>query len=196
MNVGNSVKSPGLVFVVSAPSGAGKRTVIERLHQIESGLVTTISATTRPRRPDEEHGRDYYFLSRAAFDEQAAQGAFLEWAEVHGNRYGTLKAELDRCVASGNDVIVELDVQGMRSLRARRNDVVSIFIMPPSLPELEQRLRKRKMNDAADMALRLENAREEIAARNEYDYVIVNDKVADAAAEMARIIREERRKHR
>lgn len=179
--------------MISAPSGAGKRTIINKVREAEEHVTTTVSATTRAPRPGEEDGLDYYFLSREAFEARIEQGDFVEWAEVHGNLYGTLHEELDRCLATGRDVLLELDVQGMRSLRALRGgDMVSVFLMPPSIEELERRLRGRGADDEAVIALRLRNAREEMAARNEFDHVIVNDDLERAARELAGILRDAR----
>ena len=182
----------GLVFVVSAPSGGGKRTVLSKVMEADPRLTLTVSAATRAPRPGEEEGRDYYFLPRDVFEQRAAAGEFAEWANVHGNLYGTLTAELDRHTSSGKDVVLELDVQGMRSLKARRPEAVTVFIAAPSMQELEARLRNRGTNDEADIRRRLENARTEMAARGEYDYVIVNDRLDDAVADMAAIVRVER----
>lgn len=182
----------GLLIVMSAPSGAGKQALLARLRETEPGILSTVSATTRPPRAGEMHGRDYYFLSREDFARRLDAGDFVEWAEVHGNCYGTLGEELDRCLATGQDVLLELDVQGMRHLRALRPDVLTVFLLPPSFEELERRLRKRNANAEDDMALRLRNAREEMAAQHEFDYRIVNDNLDRAASEMADIIRRER----
>lgn len=184
----------GLIIVMSAPSGAGKQALLSAVRQREPNIVTTVSATTRPPRPAEVDGRDYFFMDEATFQRKLAEGAFIESAEVHGRHYGTLKEELERCLASGRDVVLELDVQGMRSLSAMRDDVVSVFLMPPSIEELQLRLRKRNANDPEDMALRLRNAQEEMKARIEFDYVVVNDVLERAADEMAQIIQKERQR--
>ena len=124
--------SPKIV-VLSAPSGAGKNSLMERLRALGVPVAVTVSATTRAPRPGEEHGGHYHFMSREAFEAQRDAGAFYEWAVVHGNLYGTLKAEVERCLASGAHVVLELDVQGMRHLKAMRDDVVTVFLMPPSM---------------------------------------------------------------
>ncbi len=182
----------GILVVMSAPSGAGKRTLLEKLWETRPSLETTVSATTRAPRPAEVDGEDYHFLDRETFERRVAAGDFVEWAEVHGNLYGTLREELDRRLASGHDIILELDVQGMRNLKAQRDDVVTVFLTPPSLEELERRLRNRGTEDEAVIALRLRNARDEMAAQDEFDYVIVNDDLDRAAAEMENILRTER----
>jgi len=181
----------GLLIVVSAPSGAGKRTVLQRLAETESGLATTVSATTRAPRAGEIEGRDYYFLSREVFDRRVTAGDFVEWAEVHGHRYGTLQSELDRLTASGKDVVIEIDVQGMRNLRTLRKDMISVFIVAPSQAELERRLRERGTNSQEDIALRLRNAEMEMAGRHEYDYIVINDELDRAAADLRAILRAE-----
>ena len=161
---------------------------MERLRALGVPVAVTVSATTRAPRPGEEQGGHYYFMSRAAFEAERDAGAFYEWAVVHGNLYGTLKSEVERCLASGAHVVLELDVQGMRHLKALRSDVVTVFLMPPSMEELERRLRTRGANDEADIALRLKNARAEIAAKDEFDFVIVNDDLDRAAADLEQIL--------
>jgi guanylate kinase len=178
----------GKLFVVSAPSGAGKKTVLDRLLAQDPQLTYSVSATTRDPRPGEVDGKEYYFLDRAEFERRVTDGAFVEWAEVHGNLYGTLRSELERLRSSGKDVVLEIDVQGMRNLKRDGLDAATIFIMPPSLAELERRLNKRGTNNLEDIAVRLRNARDEIAARGEYDHVVVNDEVGRAAEEMKQII--------
>lgn len=182
----------GLVLVLSAPSGAGKQTLLRKLKESLRSLTTTTSATTREPRADEDHGRDYYFMSRDEFESALNEDAFVEWAEVHGNFYGTLKEELDRCLQAGNDVVLELDVQGMRNLRNLGIPLLSVFLMPPSLEELERRLRARGANGEEDIALRLRNAEEEIASRHEFDHVVINDNVDRAAGELRELIRNAR----
>lgn len=183
----------GILLVISAPSGAGKLTLLNEVRQrAVDRFVTTISATTRPPRKGEADGREYYFLGRADFEARRDAGAFVEWAEVHGNLYGTLHSELDRCLATGKDVILELDVQGMKSLKRERPDMVSVFLMPPSLDELERRLRKRGSESEDVIALRVRNAAGEIAERGAFDYIVVNDKIETAASDLEAIIRAER----
>ena len=185
-------KRRGLVLVVSAPSGAGKRTILSHVQRRDPKLVYAVSATTRPPRKDEVDGLDYHFLEEEIFLAQRDAGAFAEWAEVHGNYYGTPLADLKRLIATGKDVLVEVDVQGMRQLRGASLDIVSVFIMPPSLEELEARLKRRGENTPADQAVRLQNAREELAARFEYDYIVVNRVLEDAVGDIEAIVRAER----
>lgn len=184
------------IFVVSAPSGAGKHTVLHEVLSRVPNVVFSISATTRPPRSGERDGRDYYFVDEATFMRRRAAGEFAEWAEVHGHLYGTLHSELERGVSSGNDVLLQIDVQGMRNVSKLRPESVTVFIMPPSLEVLEKRLRKRGANDEADIALRLENAQREMAAANEFDYVVVNNDLESAIADVEGIIRAERCRNR
>ena len=178
----------GSLYVISAPSGAGKNALLDEVRRRETRIASTVSATTRAPRSGERDGVDYHFLDRDAFQRRVAAGDFAEWAEVHGNLYGTLRSELDRCLATGSDVILELDVQGMRSLKGLYPDVETIFLAPPSMAELERRLRNRGTNDDADIALRMRNAEIEMAARDEFAYIIVNDTIDRAAAEMVEIL--------
>ncbi len=180
-------ESPKIV-VLSAPSGAGKNTLMARLRERGVPVAVTVSVTTRRPRPGEAEGEHYHFVSRGEFEARLADDAFYEWAEVHGNLYGTLKSEVERCLASGQHVVLELDVQGMRHMRKLRPDAVSVFLMPPGLDELERRLRSRGTNDEADIALRLRNAEVEMAARTEFDHVVVNDDLERAAVELERIL--------
>jgi len=187
------VATLGVLLVISAPSGAGKLTLLNKVRESQAGsFVTTVSATTRSPRTGEEHGRDYYFLSREEFELKREAEEFVEWAEVHGNLYGTLFSELDRCLATGKDVILELDVQGMESLKEIRHDVVTVFLMPPSLEVLENRLRNRGTDEDDVIALRLKNASDEMAQRHGFDYIVVNDKIEQAASDLEAIIRAER----
>lgn len=183
----------GVLLVISAPSGAGKLTLLNKVRESQAGsFVTTVSATTRAPRTGEVHGQDYYFLTREDFEAKQAADEFVEWAEVHGNLYGTLYSELDRCLATGKDVILELDVQGMESLKEIRHDVVTVFLMPPSLEVLETRLRNRGTDEDDVIALRLKNAGDEMAQRHGFDYIVVNDKIDQAASDLEAIIRAER----
>jgi len=179
----------GRIFVVSAPSGAGKHTILKRTLARDPGLTYSISATTRKPRAGEQDGREYYFLDRPAFEKRVAAGEFAEWAEVHGNLYGTLRGELDRIVASGKDALLELDVQGMRNVKRLGIDAVTVFIMAPSLEELGQRLRARGTDSDEVIAVRLKNALDEMAARDEYDNVIVNVDIREAVAELEAIVK-------
>ena len=177
----------GLLFVVSAPSGTGKTTVVERLVTVLPDLAMSRSYTSRPARPGEADGVDYNFVSRARFEEMMAADAFLEWADVFGNLYGTCEADAERDLQQGRDLVLVIDVQGARQVRQRHPDTVGVFVMPPSFAVLEQRLRGRSKDTEAAMQQRLETARAEVAAFAEYDYVIVNDEL-DACVERLRAI--------
>ena len=180
------------VIVVSAPSGGGKRTVLEHVMASDPDLEVAVSCTTRAPRDGEVEGEDYYFLDRAAFEAKIAEGAFAEWAEVHGNLYGTLKAELEQRMATGKDVVLEVDVQGMRQVKASGLNPATAFITVPNLEVLRQRIEHRGQNDPADTALRLKNAEEEMAAQDEFDQVIVNDNLDEAVAAFHAFLREAR----
>ena len=177
------------LFVVSAPSGAGKRTILDKVFAEDDALAYVVSATTRTPRANEVEGRNYYFMSVDEFQSRIDADAFVEWAEVHGHLYGTLRDELAQRLASGKDVVLELDVQGMRQVQAARPDAVTVFVMAPSMAELERRLRERGANDSEDMALRLANARQEVAVRYEFEYIVVNDELARAVEDMRAIVR-------
>jgi guanylate kinase len=177
----------GLLFVVSAPSGTGKTTVVERLVMVLPDLALSRSYTSRAARPGEADGVDYNFVSRARFEEMMAADAFLEWADVFGNLYGTRAADVERDLQQGRDLVLVIDVQGARQVRQRYPDTVGVFVMPPSFAVLEQRLRGRSKDTEAAMQRRLETARAEVAAFAEYQYVIVNDEL-DACVDRLRAI--------
>ena len=189
----------GDLYVVSAPSGAGKRTVLEGVMVDDDRLVLAISATTRAPRPHEVDGVDYYFLDREEFLRRVEKDAFAEWADVHGSLYGTLREELQRRRATGKDVVLELDVEGMLNVRDMYPEAVTLFIMPPSLEVLEARLRGRGTETEDDIARRLSNARAEMDAFYQFDYNVVNDDLAVAIADVKAIVRAQRcrgRRHR
>jgi guanylate kinase len=182
----------GLLFVVSAPSGAGKTTVVDRLVQVSPRLAKSRSYTSRPRRPGEAEGVDYNFISRQRFEEMIARGDFLEWADVFGNLYGTSRLDTDRILAAGMDLVLVIDVQGARIVRKRIGDSVGTFVLPPSFQVLEQRLRDRCQDSEPEIARRLATARKEIAAVDEYDYVVVNDDFDRCVGELTAIVAAER----
>ncbi len=183
-----------MILVVSAPSGGGKHAVLSQVRDRDASLEYVVSATTRAPRPNERDGVDYHFLTKEAFQAQIEAGAFAEWAEVHGNYYGTPLAELRESMAAGRDTLLEIDVQGMRQIKQTGVELVTAFIMPPSLEILRERLERRAADEPSQMSLRLANAREEMAAWPEFDYVIVNDMLAEAVADLEAIIRAERRR--
>jgi guanylate kinase len=183
----------GLLFVVSAPSGTGKTTLVEHLVKEVPSLRMSRSYTSRPVRDGECHGVDYNFVTRARFEEMVAGDEFLEWADVFGNLYGTRRADTERLLAQGQDVVLVIDVQGARQVRRRQMlPTTSIFVLPPSFEVLEQRLRGR-CNDPEDaIRRRLVAARDEVAAFIEYDYVVVNDEVAACVDRLRGIVIAER----
>ncbi len=184
----------GILFVVSAPSATGKTTVVEQLVQVLPGLRMSRSYTSRPARPGEEDGLDYNFITRAAFEAMIARDAFLEWADVFGNYYGTGKEETQSRLAAGEDLVLVIDVQGARQVRDRVPETVAIFMLPPSFEVLEQRLRKRSKDPEPEMLRRLEAARREVDAVSSYDYVVVNDLLERCVGELAGIVVAERAK--
>jgi guanylate kinase len=177
----------GLLFVVSAPSGTGKTTVVERLVQVVPDLALSRSYTSRPIRPGETDGIDYNFITRIRFEEMVEGDAFLEWADVFGNLYGTGGAEAERELAAGRDLVLVIDVQGARQVRLRCSDTVNVFVLPPSFAVLERRLRGRSKDSEDAIQRRLQTAREEVAAVLEYDYVVVNDQL-DACVDRLRSV--------
>jgi guanylate kinase len=182
----------GLLFVVSAPSGTGKTTVVERLVQVVPDLGLSRSYTSRAARVGEVDGVDYNFITRQRFEAMIAQDAFLEWADVFGNFYGTAAADTARERASGRDLVLVIDVQGARQVRTRCVGTVGVFVLPPSYEVLEQRLRGRSKDAEAAMQRRLATARAEVAAFVEYDYVIVNDELDACVQRLAAIVQAER----
>lgn len=187
------MRAPGQLFIVSAPSGTGKTTLVERLVRTVDNLVMSRSYTSRPPRGDEVNGVDYNFVSRSRFEEMVAAGQFLEWAEVFGNLYGTSAADTVRCLQSGQDLVLVIDVQGARQVRQAQQaklrgfPSIAVFILPPSLEVLERRLRGRSKDAEAAIRRRLEVARQEVSAFEEYDYVVVNDEV-DACVDRLRAV--------
>lgn len=168
------VRSP-FIAVISGPSGVGKSTVVDRVLEQLPGFVASTSVTTRAPRGDERDGYDYFFVSREEFDKRRDAGEFLEWAEVHGNLYGTPVAFVSRKLEEGASVILEIDVQGGAKVRERYPDAVLIFLIPPSYEELQKRLRKRATDDETVVRERLENAKKEISCYSIYDYIVLND---------------------
>jgi guanylate kinase len=177
------------LFVVSGPSGVGKGTVIRALRERMPAIALATSATTRPIRAGERHGREYYFLSPEEFERAREQGAFLEHVEFAGHRYGTLRSEVERRLESGESVVLEIDVEGAREVKRMRPDAVLVFIAPPTVTELETRLRHRETNSPEEIRARLAIARAELGAAREFDYRITNDHVSRAAEELERTIR-------
>src|SRR6185436_14335517 len=182
----------GLLFIVSAPSGTGKTTLVERVVQRVPHLRMSRSYTSRPARVGEKDGVDYNFISRDLFEEMIRNGAFLEWADVFGNYYGTALADTDAIRASGEDVVLVIDVQGARQVRSRGIETVGIFVLPPSAAILEQRLRGRSKDSEEQIRQRLETACREVGEYAEYEYVVVNEEIEAAAARIGAIVLAER----
>jgi len=183
----NEQRSRGLLFVVSAPSGTGKTTVVERLVQIFPDLGMSRSYTSRAMREGEQDGVDYNFITRERFEAMVAEDAFLEWADVFGNLYGTGKTETERELVGGRDLILVIDVQGARQVRSHGAHAIGIFVLPPSFDALESRLRGRSKDSEDAIRKRLSTARREVRAVAEYEYVIVNDAL-DACVDRLRSI--------
>ena len=182
----------GLLFIVSAPSGAGKTTLVERLVERVPNLTMSRSYTSRPARAGEMDGVDYNFVTRRRFEEMIAGGEFLECADVFGNLYGTSSADTGRILESGNDVVLVIDVQGARKVRQGGIDATAIFVMPPSSGALEERLRGRSKDSEDAIQRRLQVARDEVAAFAEYDYLVVNDELTAAVDRLRGIVVAER----
>jgi guanylate kinase len=178
------------VFVITGPSGVGKGTLIRALRERVPELELSVSATTRRARPGETQGVDYHFLSDDEFERHVAAGDFVEHAEYSGRRYGTLREELERSVAGGHPVVLEIEVQGARQVRDTLPEAVQIFITPPSEDALRARLIGRGTDDADQVAKRLDTAREELAAKDEFGHVICNDRLEDAAGQLERVVRD------
>jgi guanylate kinase len=179
-------------IILSAPSGGGKTTIAKRLLAARSDTIGySVSATTRAPRDGEAHERDYYFMSREEFERRRVANEFAEWAEVHGNLYGTLRREVERVLGQGKHVLMDIDVQGARQFHRAFPDSVLIFVLPPSAEVLMQRLKGRSTEDPATLALRLRNARDEIKAISDYQYVVVNDDLDKALDYVTSIIKAE-----
>ncbi len=181
--------------MVSAPSAGGKGTILKELFRQDGNLRMSVSATTRQPRPGEENGKDYYFMSREEFQELVAGGRMLEHAEYVGNCYGTPREPVEEWLAQGLDMVLEIDVQGGAQIKRLAPDCVSVFITPPSMEVLEKRLRDRGTEDDETVRKRLAAAREELPHAEDYDYIVVNDRLEDAVEDMLAILRSEKRKY-
>ncbi len=182
----------GKLFVISGPSGSGKTTLVTRVLSNAENLRFSISYTTRSMRAGEVGGEHYEFVSREEFQDMIERDSFAEWAEVHGNFYGTPRADIEKWIETGVDVILDIDVQGARRLRGVFDDAVFIFVVPPSLEILEQRLRDRKSEQDRDISIRLGIVREEVACSKCYDYIIINDEADVAAGRIEAVILSQR----
>ena len=186
----------GILFVISSPSGGGKGTLIRRLLQAVPGVGYSVSWTTRAPRPGEVDGVNYRFVSEEAFTKMRQANGFLEWAVVHGNLYGTARDAVKKEMAQGRDIILEIDVQGARAVRKAMRSVVSVFILPPSFEVLRERLTARMTERPEELELRLANARGEVEQYRYFDYLILNDEVERAAAQLSAVVSAERARRR
>ncbi|HVS20756.1 MAG TPA: guanylate kinase [Pyrinomonadaceae bacterium] len=182
----------GMLIVVSSPSGGGKGTLIDRVLKTVPGVSYSVSYTTRAPRRAEQDGREYFFVSTAAFEDLIQRGEFLEWANVYGHLYGTSHTQVERERAAGRDIILEIDVQGAASIRRRIDDAVSVFILPPSFELLRERLVARGTDSPADLARRLRGAPAEVEQYKDFQYVILNDAINRASSQLASVIYAER----
>lgn len=182
----------GGLIIISSPSGGGKGTLIREVLRSMPDITFSVSYTTRPIREGEQDGRDYFFVSRTEFEALIDKGEFLEYAEVHGNLYGTSRAQVQKVMNEGTDVLLEIDVQGARILNEKAPEAISIFIMPPSFPVLQTRLTLRATESSGDLQLRLQNSFDEVKAYELFKYVIINDDLNHAVEDLRTIIRAER----
>ncbi|MBA2964975.1 MULTISPECIES: guanylate kinase [Ramlibacter] len=186
---------PGNLFVVAAPSGAGKSSLVKALLELDSQVQPSVSHTTRPPRGQEKHGREYFFVSAQEFDQMVLAGSFVEWAHVHGKRYGTSKKMIEDRIAQGADVILEIDFQGALQIKRIFANAVLVFILPPSWEELRSRLERRGEDAPHVIELRLQNAAEEMAKATEFDFVIINELFERALFDLKAIVHAQRLKY-
>jgi len=186
---------PGNLFVVAAPSGAGKSSLVKALMELDSRVQPSVSHTTRAPRGQEKHGREYYFVSNEEFDAMVQAGAFVEWAHVHGKRYGTSRKAIEERMAQGGDVVLEIDWQGALQIRQLFSNAVLIFILPPSWEELRSRLERRGEDSADIIELRLRNASEEMAQARAFDFVIINELFERALFDLKTVVHSQRLKY-
>ncbi|HTZ36024.1 MAG TPA: guanylate kinase [Stellaceae bacterium] len=188
-----AIRRRGFLLVLSSPSGAGKTTITRRLLERDATLSLSVSVTTRPRRPGEADGKDYTFIDQAAFDRMAAAGELLEHARVFGHCYGTPRAPIEAAIGAGRDIVTDIDWQGTQQVKASlRDDLVTVFILPPSVAALEARLKTRAQDSAAVVAQRMAKSAEEMSHWPEYDYVIVNDDLEASVARAQAVVTAER----
>ena len=183
---------PGNLYVVAAPSGAGKSSLVKALMEVDHGVKPSISHTTRAPRGQEKHGREYYFVANEVFDQMIAKGSFLEWANVHGNRYGTAREGIERRIQDGDDVLLEIDFQGALQVRKLFDNAILIFILPPSWEELRARLIRRGEDSPEVIEQRLVNAKAEMAQAAEFDFVIINELFERALFDLKAIVHAQR----
>lgn len=194
MEIAAAFKRRGLLFVLSSPSGAGKSTIARMILEADDGIAMSVSATTRPKRPGEVEGRDYHFVTDEEFDRMRETGAFLEWAHVFGYRYGTLRNEVIKAIENGRDVLLDIDWQGTQQLKQVDPDIVRVFILPPSMVELERRLRSRGTDSEEVIGNRMSRATAEISHWAEYDYVLINNNAEKCRELVHNILKAERLK--
>ena len=187
-----SAQALGNLFVVAAPSGAGKSSLVKALMEVDHRIAPSVSHTTRPPRGQEKDGREYHFVDDATFDAMLAEDAFIEWAHVHGKRYGTSRQAIDAVIATGHDVVLEIDYQGALQIQQKFPQCISIFILPPSWEELETRLRRRGEDQPEVIELRMANAREEIAQAHHFQFVIINEVFDRALFDMKSVVQAQR----
>ena len=189
------METPGNLFVVAAPSGAGKSSLVKALLELDSHLRVSVSHTTRAPRGQEQHGREYWFVAPEAFQQMIDRGEFFEWAEVHRHRYGTSRLGIEARLMAGEDVVLEIDWQGALQIKQLFPYAVLIFILPPSWNELEQRLTRRGEDGPAVIAQRMVNAREEVAQARHFDYVIINSLFETALFDLKTVVHSQRLKY-
>ena len=178
----------GSVVIITAPSGAGKTTIYREVLERNRGLVFSVSYTTRNRRPGEVDGRDYYYIDKKTFEEKKKRGDFVEWANVHGEIYGTDRFQVEHCIEQGRICILDLDVQGALNVMKKYPLALTVFIQPPSLEELDKRLRKRGTESEEEIKLRLLNAQKELEYSRYFKYIIVNDNLESAVSKLEQVI--------
>ncbi len=183
---------PGNLFVVAAPSGSGKSSLVKALMEVDAGVQPSISHTTRAPRGQDKHGREYYFVDDAEFDAKIAAGDFLEWAHVHGRRYGTSRQAIEARIAAGGDVVLEIDWQGALQIQRQFPNAILVFVLPPSWEELRARLQRRGEDTPEVIELRLANAREELTQVKHFDYVIINEVFERALFDLKTIVHAQR----
>ena len=189
------METPGNLFAVAAPSGAGKSSLVQALLELDSHLSVSVSHTTRKPRGQEQHGREYWFIDEPDFREMIARGEFFEWAQVHSNLYGTSRRSIEQRLVDGHDIVLEIDWQGALQIKQLFPHTVLIFVLPPSWDELRQRLRRRGEDGPEVIAVRMDNARDEVAQARHFDYVIINSLFETAIFDLKTIVHSQRLKY-